>query len=247
MAWLRVIHADSRRNAAAVGIEIPEFESFWHQNAPLCLEDQIEPNRFFIEDFRKDPEAHPLATPSGKIEIYSETIAGFGYEDCPGHPVWLEKQEWLGSERSQRFPIHLLSPQPRNKLHSQLDFGRHSKADKVDGREVARLNPDDATARGIADGSLVRLYNGRGACLAIARHDDGLKPGVATLPTGAWYDPDDDLGIERHGNPNVLSLDVGTSSLAQGPSAQSCLVEIEPHGEDAPEVMSFTLPTMAAE
>lgn len=247
MAWLKAIHADSRRNAAAVGIEIPEFESFWHQNAPLCLEDQIEPNRFFIEDFRKDPEAHPLATPSGKVEIFSQTIQEFGYEDCPGHPVWLEKREWLGSDRSRRFPIHLLSPQPRNKLHSQLDFGRHSKIDKVDGREVARINPGDAAARGIADGALVRLYNDRGACLAIARHDDGLKPGVATLPTGAWYDPDDDRGVERHGNPNVLSLDIGTSSLAQGPSAQSCLVEIEPHAEEAPEVMSFTLPVMAAE
>lgn len=247
MEWLRVIHADSRRNAAAAGIEIPDFESFWHQNTPLCFEDQIAPNEFFIEKFREDPIAHPLATPSGKIEIFSETIEGFGYADCRGHPIWMEKREWLGAERGKQFPIHLLSPQPRNKLHSQLDFGRHSKADKVSSREVARLNPDDAAARGIADGALVRLHNDRGSCLAIAKLDDGIMSGVATLPTGAWYDPDDRLGIERHGNPNALTLDIGTSSLAQGPSAQSCLVEIEPYAGEAPEVMSFTLPVMAAE
>jgi biotin/methionine sulfoxide reductase len=242
MDWLQVIYADSRRNAAAAGIDLPDFESFWHQNGPLCLEDQIEPNEFFIERFRDDPAGHPLPTPSGKVEIFSETIASFGYADCPGHPVWLDKQEWLGAEQSQRFPLHLLSPQPRNKLHSQLDFGRNSKADKIDGREVTRLNPEDAAARGITDGALVRLHNDRGACLAIAKLSPDLMPGVVTLATGAWFDPDDTHDLERHGNPNALTQDVGTSSLAQGTSAQSCLIEIEPYLEHAPAVMSFTAP-----
>ena len=245
--WLREIYAESRQNAAASGIELPEFDSFWHQNGPLCLEDQIEPNEFFIEKFHEDPVAHPLGTPSGKVEIFSETIASFGYADCPGHPVWLDKQEWLGAEQSQRFPLHLLSPQPRNKLHSQLDFGRHSQADKVDGREVARLNVEDARERGIADGALVRIHNDRGACLAIAKLSDDLMRGVMTLPTGAWFDPDDDAGLERHGNPNALTNDIGTSSLTQGTSAQSCLVDVESYQNEAPEVMSFTAPVLAAE
>ena len=42
-----------------------------------------------FSEFRADPDANPLQTPSGKIEIYSETIAGFGETDCPGHPTWL--------------------------------------------------------------------------------------------------------------------------------------------------------------
>jgi biotin/methionine sulfoxide reductase len=247
MDWLRVIYEASHHNAAAAGIALPDFDSFWHQNGPLCLEDQIEPNTFFIEQFREDPTAHPLATPSGKVEIFSDTIASFDYANCPGHPVWLDKQEWLGAEQSKRFPLHLLSPQPRNKLHSQLDFGRHSKADKIDEREVVRLNPTDASKRGIKEGTLVRLYNDRGACLAIAKISEGLMPGVLTLPTGAWFDPDDKLDLDRHGNPNALTLDIGTSSLAQGTSAQSCLVEIEPYLEPAPEVMSFSPPLAAAE
>ena len=50
------------------------------------------------------------------------------------------------------------------------------------------------------------------------------------IATGAWFDPDiaGDSGLDcKHGNPNVLTPDLGTSSLAQGPAAHSCLVEIE--------------------
>ena len=71
-------------------------------------------------DFRRDPDAHPLKTPSGRIEIFSETVAGFAYEDCPGHPVWLAPPEWLGTT-DDTYPLHLLCNQPRTKLHSQLD------------------------------------------------------------------------------------------------------------------------------
>src|SRR5690349_23126274 len=48
---------------------------------------------------------------------YSERIAGFGYDDCPPHPTWLEPAEWLGATGS--YPLHLVSSQPRDRLHSQ--------------------------------------------------------------------------------------------------------------------------------
>ena len=64
-----------------------------------------------MADFRADPVANPLATPSGKIEIWSETIAGFGYDDCAPHPAWYAPPEWLGSaDRGTR--LHLLGHQP---------------------------------------------------------------------------------------------------------------------------------------
>src|SRR3546814_8543236 len=47
-------------------------------------------------------------SPSGKIEIFSETVDGFGYDDCPGHPVWREPDEWLGAPLAERFPLHLM-------------------------------------------------------------------------------------------------------------------------------------------
>ena len=60
-------------------------------------------------------------TPSGKIELYSATVANYGYDDCPGHPVWIEPREWLGAPLAARFPLHLVSNQPATRLHSQLD------------------------------------------------------------------------------------------------------------------------------
>ncbi len=56
------------------------------------------------------------------------------------------------------------------------------------------MHPDDAAARGIADGDIIRLFNARGACLAGVRVTDGIRRGVVQLPTGAWYDPVDPGG-----------------------------------------------------
>lgn len=74
------------------------------------------------------------------------------------------------------------------------------------------------------------MYNDRGRLLAGARLSDGVVPGVTLMATGAWFTPtwrEDDLpATEQSGNPNVLTLDIGTSPLTQGPNAMSCLVEV---------------------
>ena len=241
MEWLEHIYTISRANAEEEGIQLPSFEAFWRGGA-LNLELQIEPREFLIEQFRRSPNQHPLKTPSGRIEVFSQTIADFGQLDCPGHPVWMEKDDYLGAPLAREYPLHLISAQPKNKLHSQFDFGRNSLRDKVDGREVIRINPRDADSRGLHERQLVRVFNQRGACLAAVAITEEVMPGVVCLRTGAWFDPDDELGLERHGNPNVLTPDRGTSSLAQGPIAHSCLVEVELYKEVAPAVMSHSLP-----
>jgi biotin/methionine sulfoxide reductase len=71
------------------------------------------------------------------------------------------------------------------------------------------------------------LWNDRGACLATAQVTDSVRQGVVVLPTGAWFTPSGNSGLEIAGNPNVLTLDVGTSQFGQGCSAQTCLVCIE--------------------
>ena len=88
----------------------------------------------------------------------------------------------------------------------------------------------------------MRLYNDRGACLAGARLSGEVRPGVVVLATGAWYDPEAPAGLERHGNPNVLTLDKGTSRLGQGPSAHTALIEIEKLDTAAPPVEAFDPP-----
>jgi biotin/methionine sulfoxide reductase len=71
-------------------------------------------------------------------------------------------------------------------------------------------------------------------------------PRVVVMATGAWFDPSGAADEpERHGNPNVLTLDIGSSPLAQATSAQTALVEIERWDAPAPAVRAFTAPELA--
>jgi biotin/methionine sulfoxide reductase len=244
MGWCQWIYDRVRASATKTGVTLPGFQEFW-ANGFIELPP---PERDFVlfEDFRRDPDQHPLKTPSGRLEIVSDAVAAFDYADCPPHPTWLPPAEWLGSERARSLPLHLVTHQPEGRLHSQMDPGPISRAQKINGREPIRVNPADAAQRGIRDGDLVRVFNGRGACLAGAVIDYGVMPGVVVMATGAWFDPAlDRAEPERHGNPNVLTLDIGTSPLAQGSSALTALVEIERWERPAPAIRAFTPPELA--
>ena len=243
--WLRYLYNQLRQRAAQRDVETPEFEAFWDSGEFLFP--GSEADRVLFADFRNDPDANELATPSGKIEIFSERIAGFDYDDCPGHAVWQEPYEWLGARGAERFPLHVISNQPKTRLHSQLDLGKTAQDSKIQGREPALINPGDAAARGIAPGDVMRVFNDRGSCLAGAIVTDDIRAGVIQLQTGAWYDPEQPGGMDRHGNPNVLTRDKGTSRLAQGPSAQSALVEVEKFGGELPPIGAYTPPEIIAE
>ena len=246
MEFVRHLYETARAQAARWEMPWPHFDEFWAQGyfeIPRTTTPAV-----LFEDFRHDPLANPLVTPSGRIEIFSETIAGFGYDDCPGHPVWLEPTEWLGSVKAQRYPLHLLTTQPSTRLHGQMDMGRVSQKSKVAGREPMRINPEDAARRGIRDGDVVRVFNERGATLVGAVLNEDIRPGVIQISTGAWYDPQEPgvIGsLDKHGNPNVLTLDKGTSRLAQGPSAQTTLVEVEKYVGESPEITAFEPPLVS--
>ncbi len=234
-AWLRAMYGRAREVYARMDVAIPDFETFWE----LGFIEIPEPEAPFVafRAFRANPEASKLNTPSGMIELFSERIASFGYDDCPGHPIWRRPEEYLGTARAGQ--LHLLSVQPATRLHGQMDMARLSKASKVQGREAILIQAEDAAERGIQDGDVVRVFNARGACLAGAVLTEGLLRGVCVLPTGAWFDPLEP-GVPGslcvHGNPNVLTRDAPTSKLSQGPTAQSCLVEIERWTSPVPPV-----------
>lgn len=242
MSWCQFIYDRFRTSAMRKGIDLPGFQEFWAEGfveLPPPVRDYV-----LFEDFRADPQKHPLKTPSGKIEIASEEIARLGYHDFPPHPAWMPPAEWLGSDETRRdFPLHLITNQPAGRLHSQMDPGPVSAAGKIAGREPIRISPSDAAPRNIKDGDVVRVFNGRGACLAGAVLDNGILPNVAVMATGAWIDQSEGEP-ERHGNPNVLTLDVGTSRLTQGSSAQTALVEIERWSGALPAVRSLTAPEL---
>ena len=245
-AWLRHLYEDWRtRLRERNGPALPPFDEFWE--AGVIELDDVERGHVLYADFRADPKSAPLATPSGRFEIFSETIAGFGYDDCPGHPAWLEPAEWLGAPLAERYPLHLVANNPKTRLHGQLDMGAYSQSGKVQEREPVRISPDDATARGIRDGDVVRVFNDRGGCLAGAVVDDAVRRNVVQLSTGAWYDPLDPHDPDSlcvHGNPNVLTADRGTSKLGQGCTGQHALVEIERWTGPLPPIRAFDPPAM---
>jgi len=244
--WVHHLYAEWRARLAAQDISIPSFEDFWATGiVPLP---QTGERVVLLSEFRNNPQTHKLDTPSGRIELFSSRIAEFGLKDCPGYACWMEPHEWLGANAAKRFPLHLISDQPKNKLHSQLDHSPNSQSDKIGGREPVTINDQDACTRGIRNGDLVRVFNARGACIAAAVPSADIRPGVVRLSTGAWFDPDswshEGPMLEKHGNPNVLTADVAASSFSQGCAAQTCLVEIEKWTGPVPNLTAYELPSL---
>jgi biotin/methionine sulfoxide reductase len=89
----------------------------------------------------------------------------------------------------------------------------------------------------------VRVFNDRGSCLAGALVDDGVMPGVVQLSTGARWTPSADVDCV-HGNPNVLTTDAGSSGLAQGSTAHTCLVDVERFAGTVPDIDPHAPPTV---
>ena len=123
----------------------------------------------------------------------------------------------------------MVSPQPGDKLHSQLEC---AIADRPGARPATvTISATDAQQRGFVTGDVIRIFNERGACLARASVSTEIRQGVVSLSTGAWHDRQSD-GTDRHGNPNVLTRDLGTSQLGQGSTAHTTLVEVSRVGDD---------------
>jgi biotin/methionine sulfoxide reductase len=246
MGWLRHMYDGARVKAEAIGYALPEFDAFWRDGHFRFPPPQEDPT--LLADYRRDPENSRLRTPTGRIELFSSTVDGFGYDDCPGHPTWIEPAEWLKAPLAQRFPFHLLSNQPSRRLHSQLDPAPESRRNKVADREALEISRQDAETRGLRDGDIVRVFNDRGSLLAGVRIVDDLFSGVLILATGAWYDPEEpgqSGSLEKHGNPNVLTLDKGSSRLAQSIAVQTALVDIELVA-NPPPVTAFDLPKIVS-
>ncbi|MEL6914216.1 MAG: molybdopterin-dependent oxidoreductase [Pseudomonadota bacterium] len=230
-AWLAHLWAVTQATAAQHGVTLPGWEAFL-AGEPLLLDDPGD-ETVFLAAFRADPEAHPRATPSGRIELYSQTVAGFGRA---GHALYQPPRE-----APEAGTLALLSGQPPTRLHSQHDAGALSQRAKVAGREAVLIHPEDAAVRGVADGDVVELSSPRGRCLAGARLTEDIAAGAVFLPTGAWYDPDAE-GHCIHGNPNVLTRDTGTSDWTQATAAHSCRVRLVKVEGQAPPVRAHEPP-----
>ncbi|MEB4589523.1 molybdopterin-dependent oxidoreductase [Candidatus Thiothrix sp. Deng01] len=153
----------------------------------------------------------PWETPSGRIEIFSTTLAkyddwtktAYGHE-IPAIPKWITPWEYLGDkEKTATHPFHLISPHPRWRTHSifnNIGWLRETYEQEV------TINASDAKKLGIKTGDTVEVFNERGKVVVPAYVTERCMPGVLVLHEGAWLDLDEN-GIDRSGNPDVLTLD----------------------------------------
>ena len=244
LEWVKEIYSDAAKKATDMGYDMPSFEEFWDRG--YVRFDKIdEKKRYFTNylDFRQDPVKNALKTPSGKIEIYSQTIADFDYDDCPPHPTWLEPFEWLG-DKNKKYPIAISGAHSKFRLHSQLNNSVLRHYNEIEGREPALISPKTAKERGISTGDIVRIYNDRGEILCGALVSEDAQDNVVIVSEGAWYDPEiwGEKSICKHGNINVLTKDAPSSKISQSNTAHTSLVEIEKFTGETKPVTAFDRP-----
>jgi anaerobic selenocysteine-containing dehydrogenase len=174
--------------------EVPDHEAFRRTGVYLAPEQ----DRVGLADFAADPVAHPLKTPSGKVEISSQRYA----EDTglPPYPTWQPQPE------DPRYPLRLLTPKQGHMTHAQ---GSNIPAVRAVYAHGLEMHPADAAARGITDGAAVQIFNDRGVVQTLARLTEGIMPGVVSLPEGIWVELDED-GVDRAGSANMLTSTTGT-------------------------------------
>lgn len=242
LGWLRSYYELALGQAQAQGIAMPDFDTFWGEG--MILEYDLRPgDRVLLADFRADPVANLLGTPSGKIELYSNKIAEYGYDDCPPHAAWLEPVEWVGGSMANEYPLHLVTKHNFYRQHSQMDNTWLRDLYKVADREPLYMNTGDAENRGIATGDVVRVFNARGQVLAGAVVTDDVMAGAVILPEGSWYDPAEPgvVGsLDKQGSCNVLTRDDPlTSQLAQGNIGHTAVVQVEKYDGEIEPITAY--------
>lgn len=208
--WLRHLAARSG---------IPDFEEF--KRTGIYRRITPAPHVAFA-DFRRDPARYPLATPSGKIEIYSPAAARMeNPREIPPVPKYVGSWEGRGDPLAERYPLQLVTPHPRYRTHSiyaNVPWLREISEDAV------LINSADAAARGIKDGDRVRVWNDRGATVLPAQVTERITPGVVAIYQGSWYSPRED-GVDEGGCANVLTS-LRPSPWAKGNTQHTSLVQV---------------------
>ncbi|MFT7004940.1 MAG: trimethylamine-N-oxide reductase (cytochrome c) [Sulfurimonas sp.] len=227
MDWLKKLYT---RSHARREMNIT-FEQFWDKGS-VHYEIPAEARKYVRHAaFRADPVNNALKTETGKIQIFSDKFASYKYKDFKGHPMWFEPKEWLGNkEIVKKYPLHLVSPHPTYRIHSQMDNTWVQNIHKVQGREPIRVSPNDAKKFGIKDGEVVEVYNDRGSLLAGVVVTNSIRDGVVAIEEGAWYSPEDSSQTNSRcnsGQVNVLTSSRPTSQMASATSANSTLVSIK--------------------
>ncbi|WP_416221882.1 selenate/tellurate reductase subunit YnfE [Serratia grimesii] len=192
-----------------------------------------DPNGHFVayKEFRQDPEANPLKTPSGKIEIYSARLADIASswqleedETISPLPIYASTFEGWDDPLRKTYPLQMFGFHYKARTHSS--YGNIDVLQAACRQEVW-INPLDARSRGIVGGDKVRVFNGRGEVRVEAKVTPRIMPGVVAMGQGAWHQADM-LGdrIDHGACMNTLTTH-RPSPLAKGNPQHTNLIDIE--------------------
>jgi anaerobic selenocysteine-containing dehydrogenase len=177
--------------------------------------DELLQNGFASQKVPPAPFAHGgFPSPSGKCEFFSARLAAQGLD---GLPDYLENYEPLGS--STEYPLAMISPPARNFLNSS--FVNVTSLRSIEGEPILEIHEADASSRGIASGSVVRVFNQRGDYRCKAEVTARARPGVVN-GMGIWWRK---MGLDGK-NVNQLTSQRLTD-LGRAPTFYDCLVQVE--------------------
>ena len=202
--------------------DLPSLDEFEQSNIGVYANPVTRPAVAFA-DFRRDPQAYPLDTPSGKIEIFSRQLAELGRpQEIPAVPKYIQEWESPFGPEAQEYPLQALGHHTLHRVHST-----HDNNDWLGEAFPQRvfINPLDARPRGIQDGDRVLVYNARGVMVLPCRVTERILPGVVDIPQGAWWQPDGS-GVDSGGSVNVLTSERWTP-LAFGTAQHTIMVQVE--------------------
>ena len=245
MGWVKRFYEQAAGEAKEAGLEMPSFEEFWKAGYVMFPVSEDARRFNYLGDFRKNPIVNPLATESGKIEIFSKKIESYHYDDCPAHPTWMEPDEWLGGKLAQEYPFALLTSKSRYRLHSQLDSTASNLFANIEDREPMWIHPAAAKKLGLAAGDVAEVQSRRGTVLAGVLVTDRVRPDTVVIHHGAWYSPKDpgvEGTLDGHGCDNTLAIDIPSSKLACGNVANTSLVRIRKYEGELPPVTAHVQP-----
>ena len=215
------------------GLYYPKLEENWRDELPG------------MRGFYEDPENFPLDTPSGKLEFYSQALADNFPDDKERQPIakWITggpaEEGWthdesLWGERCKKYPLLVTANPARFRVHVQGDdiaWYREIETTKVKGPdgylyEPVWMAPEDAEARGIKNGDIVKVYNERGIILTGARISQRITPGSVVVAKGSRVDPIAPH-IDRGGAINLISPEATVSKNCKGFAVTGYLIEAE--------------------
>jgi anaerobic dimethyl sulfoxide reductase subunit A len=210
--WLEAVYADCRRAEP----ELPAYADF-----KLNGGYRFKPRKPYIAYEDQILSKKPFPTPSGKIEIFSQRLYDLGRpEEVPPVPGYRPYPEGPEDPLREKYPLQLIGWHTKRRTHSIHD--KNPRLEKADPQRLW-VNPADAEERGLRDGDLAEVFNGRGILRIPVYVTERIIPGAVALAQGAWYEPDS-TGADRAGSINVLTSQRPTP-LARGNPQHTNLVE----------------------